>query len=468
MFDESVEGRASDFLRNSNISLRNVVVAHMLHRDYFAVAFTDVGPAETESSPRENINQCLERSRVGAGLGARALQTYSMDEIYVESMSSPEAAAEGSVLGTWDFEGYKKLGSAVKVPKVLPFVAEDGDRWKSGQMVAEGQNLARHISHMAPNVGTPEGIADLAIKMLCPCNVMVEKRDIHWCASKKLHSLIEVAKSSRRPPVMLELTYCGGREDGRPMVLIGDGCTFDSWGLCLRNHKNLQHGMFTKTGAAAVIGIMKAAAQLSLPLNINGLVPLYGNQLGGMALRPGSVIATYNKTTTEVHRTNTAARLVLSDLIGYSETLKPQVIINLATLSVDTCEYFSETILAFTSEDKLYDTFERSSAISGDRVVRGPLCDYYKAKTTYRTLADTRVVPHMYNGDAMAAAMFLQNYKPKSTQMLTLDIGGSAFFRSPKPEHYLKPGLMTGSPVRTVVELLKQIACPNDKPPKCR
>ncbi|XP_050426679.1 cytosol aminopeptidase-like [Adelges cooleyi] len=467
-FDESVMGKASQFLQSSGIAQKKTVVAHNLHDNYFAVAFTEIGPKNVGYSARENLEQCLEMTRVGAGVGIRALQSYNVDEVHVESMSDAGAAAEGSVLGSWFFDGYRRREPLPRVPKLCPFYVGDMESWRSGVMLGEAQNLARRLSHVPPNIGSPDNMAEYALRLLCKCNVSVSVRDAEWIEKNQMFMLLNVAKGSRRSPVLLELAYCGGREDDKPAVLIGDGCTFDSWGLCLRDNKRIEYGMFNKCGGAAVIGIMKAASQLSLPLNINAFVPLYENKPSGMALKPSSAVKSFNGKTVQVHRTSDTSRMVLSDLIGYSQNLKPNVIINVASLSSDTQKYFNGSAsVAFTEDDQMYNDLYSASAITGDRVVRGPLWDFYAEKNKWPTICDVRVVPHQYTGDAMAAAMFLEDFKPNSCKMLTLDVSGSAFLRSPRPEHYLRPGQMTGSPVRTVIQLLKQMTCPNDKKPTC-
>ncbi|XP_050527996.1 cytosol aminopeptidase-like [Daktulosphaira vitifoliae] len=466
-FNLMVKNKAKDFLLTSNIAQQGAVVAHDLHPDYFAVAFADIGPTDAKYNKQENLQDCLEWTRIGAGLGARALQSYGVEEIYVENMSHAEAAATGSVIGTWDFNEYKNIEDPIKTT-ILPYEVKDQDIWKMGIITGEATNLARYIAHLPPNVGTPEIISGFAMDVLCKCNINVEVRDVEWIEDKKLNSFLNVAKGSRRTPMMLELSYCGGVPDAKPTVLIGDGCTYDSWGLCLRDNKHPEFGMFGKAGAASVIGIMKGISQLSLPLNVNALIPLYENKPGGMALKPGSVIKTFDGNTTEVHNTNRTSRLVLSDLIGYSQNLAPNMVINMSALSIDTLKYFnSGAIYSYTTDDKIFDNLESASSATGDRVLRGPLWDVYKAKTLWPSLADTRVVPHQATGDSMAAAMFLEKFKPKGSSMVTLDIAGSSFLQSPKPDHYLRPERMTGSPVRTVLQFLKQIVCPHDAKPSC-
>ncbi|XP_050527680.1 cytosol aminopeptidase-like [Daktulosphaira vitifoliae] len=466
-FNDSIQGKAEEFLLTSNIAEQPVVVAHNLHPDYFAVAFAGIGPKDAKFNSQESLEECLEWTRIGAGLGARALHQYGVDQIYVENMSSPDAAAEGSVMGVWEFDAYQTDEESVR-SIVLPFNVSDPNLWKYGTITGEATNLARYIAHLPPNEGTPEAIAKFAIDNLCKCQVNVDVRDVEWIEQKKLNSILNVAKGSRRLPLLLELSYCGGVADQKPAVLIGDGCTYDSWGLCLQDNQQVDWGMYGKSGAAAVIAAMKGIAQLSLPLNVNALVPLYENKPGAMALKPGSVIKTFDGNTTEVHSTNVSSRLVLSDLIGYSHTLAPNVIVNISALSNDTRKYMSSgAIFGFTTDDDIYKTFEEAASSTGDRVIRGPLWEFYKAKTTWPTMADTRVVPNQCTGDAMAAAMFLENFKPKGAAMVTLDIGGSAFLRSLKPDHYLRPHRMTGSPMRAVIQFLKQIACPNDRRLRC-
>lgn len=144
---------------------------------------------------------------------------------------------------------------------------------------------------------TPAIFAQTAIDILCPCGIQIEVRDKDWLETKKMNAFLSVARGSCEPPVFLELGYCGGSVDEKPIVLIGTrdsnimsflkathcynvllfhplvigkGVTFDTGGLCLSSPRGMDEMRADMAGAAVVVGVLKAAASMSLPLNIRG------------------------------------------------------------------------------------------------------------------------------------------------------------------------------------------------------
>lgn len=128
---------------------------------------------------------------------------------------------------------------------------------------------------------TPLHFAQEAVNELCPCNVKVEVHDKDWIELKKMNAFLAVARGSCEPPVLLEITYCGGPQDQKPILFVGKGITFDSGGLCLKKCKKMRKFRADMTGAASIIATIRAAAALSLPLNINAIIPLCENMPSG-------------------------------------------------------------------------------------------------------------------------------------------------------------------------------------------
>lgn len=95
------------------------------------------------------------------------------------------------------------------------------EAWTRGIFKAEAQNIARRLADCPANCMTPAVFAQSAIDLLCPCGIQIEVRDKDWMETKKMNAFLAVAKGSCEPPVFLELGYCGGSVEEKPIVLIG-------------------------------------------------------------------------------------------------------------------------------------------------------------------------------------------------------------------------------------------------------
>ena len=90
---------------------------------------------------------------------------------------------------------------------------------------------------------------------------------------------------------------------------------------------------FDMSGAASVFGTMKAVLELELPINVVGVVPACENMPSGRATKPGDIVKSMSGQTIEVLNTDAEGRLILCDAITYSRRFKPEVVIDIATLT---------------------------------------------------------------------------------------------------------------------------------------
>lgn len=147
-------------------------------------------------------------------------------------------------------------------------------------------------------------------------------------------SFLAVGKSSCEPPVFLEISYCGDESNESPILLVGQGITFNSGGLCLKKPEGMDEYRGAMSGAASVVAAIRAAAALSLPINVVAVIPLCENMPSGMAFKPGDVITCLNGKSIAVHDTNNAGRLIMADTFCYAQTVyKPKLVVDVATLT---------------------------------------------------------------------------------------------------------------------------------------
>ena len=115
------------------------------------------------------------------------------------------------------------------------------------------------------------GTVQAALDILCPGWVHVDIRDKAWLEEKKFLAFLTTSKGSCDPPLFLEMSYCGGGEGDKPVVIAGKGVTFDSGGLCLRKCRGMNEFRADMAGAAVIIGLLKTLAALAIPINVNGI-----------------------------------------------------------------------------------------------------------------------------------------------------------------------------------------------------
>jgi leucyl aminopeptidase len=234
------------------------------------------------------------------------------------------------------------------------------------------------------------------------------------------------------------------------VVLVGKGVTFDSGGISIKPAQSMAEMKMDMSGAAAVIGTMQTAARLKLPLRLIGLVPATENLLGGSAMKPGDILTHYNGKTSEVDNTDAEGRLILADALSYAERYKPDLVIDLATLTgacVVALGQFASGMMgtAQSQMDRLKEAGERTY----ERVWQLPLFDEYD-KLIKSNVADVKNVGPRWAG-AITAAMFLKKFIG-DYPWIHLDIAGTAIIE--EAQDYIPKG-GSGVGVRLLIDFLR-------------
>lgn len=199
-----------------------------------------------------------------------------------------------------------------------------------GITIGKAMNLTRDLANMPASSGTPTYFQKVA-SALTNIKMSVMERD--EIKNMGMGGIEAVSRGAHEPPKLLILEYMNGR-NSYPIMFVGKGITFDSGGISLKPSDNLFNLKFDKSGAAAVLGAMKAITELGLKVNVVSLLPLTENLPGGGSYKPGDIITHYNGVTSEVISTDAEGRLVLADAMSYgAEKFKPSAIIDIATLT---------------------------------------------------------------------------------------------------------------------------------------
>ena len=402
---------------------------------------------------RRAAAQGLRRAR---DLGARTVALDVLgDRLSVRERA--HAAVEGAILGTYVFDRYKREKSE-KAVETLRVVAADAKQAREvtegarrGQIFAESTWLARDLINAPANDIHPTYIAEVARQVAREGKLKVKVLERDECAKLGMGAFLGVAQGSpEQPPKFIHLTYTPSGRVAKRVAIIGKGITFDSGGLDLKSAEGMSRMKNDMSGAAAVLGIMKALPKLGAKVEVHGFIAATENMPSGTAFRPGDVLRAMNGTTIEIGNTDAEGRLTLADALCYAaQFVKPQEMIDMATLT-GACVVALGSLCSglMASDQRLADRLLASARAAGERVWQLPLIDEYKEQ--FRSdVADLNNTGGR-NGGAITAGLFLREFAG-DIPWAHLDIAGPAFIDKDSP---LGPKGATGVAVRTILTYL--------------
>jgi leucyl aminopeptidase len=329
----------------------------------------------------------------------------------------------------------------------------DGKKAESGanhgHAIVTGMSLARDLGNLPPNVCTPSYLALTAQKLARQSkNLVTTVISENQIKRLGMHSFLSVTNGTVEPAKLIVMKYKGAGSD-KPIVLVGKGITFDSGGISLKPGPGMDEMKFDMCGAASVIATMAAVVTLKLPVNLNVVVPACENLPSGTATRPGDIIKSMSGKTIEVLNTDAEGRLILCDALTYARRFKPDVIIDVATLTGACVVALGRHRCAVMShEDKLADEITAAGAAADDRGWRLPLDKEY-AHQLRSNFADLANVGGR-DGGAITAGCFLSKFA-EGMNWAHVDIAGVAWNSGTKKGS-------TGRPVPLLTQFILQRA----------
>jgi leucyl aminopeptidase len=296
---------------------------------------------------------------------------------------------------------------------------------EQGLTVAHGVNLARDLGNLPPNVCTPSHLADQARELAKRYRMKLTVLGREDMERLGMRTLLSVAQGSAEPPRFITLEHRGGPRNMKPVVLVGKGITFDTGGISIKPAADMDEMKFDMCGAAAVLGTMKAAGEMRLPLNLVGAIPSTENMPGGRATRPGDIVKSLSGQTVEVLNTDAEGRLILCDALTYIERFRPAAVIDIATLTGACVIALGHVATGlFANDEALAREVTAAGDDACDRVWRLPLWDDYQEqlKSNFADFANIGGRP----AGAVTAACFLARFT-KKYKWAHLDIAGTAW-----------------------------------------
>ena len=381
---------------------------------------------------------------------------FLLPEVDLDPAVVTQALGEGFRLGAYQFTEYK-TDSGHPAPETLLIRSEDRavqEGAERGRVLAEAACTARDLVNRSPDRKTASQLADAIVASSDAHGYDVEVWDKARIEDEEMGGLLAVNRGSVEPPTFSQLTWHPSEAvNDRPIVLAGKGIVFDTGGLSLKDTKDSMDFMKADMGgAAAVIGAFEAIADLELPLHVVGLIPATDNRPGKNAYVPGDVLEMHSGATVEVLNTDAEGRLILADALSYAQSLDPELVVDVATLTGSIVGALGSTAAGvMTQEDeeaseRLY-AIQRAGERTGERVHPLPMYKEYKEHLE-STVADLKNVGGRAAG-AITAGKFLEHFT--EYPWMHLDIAGTAFLKKGKP---YRPEGGTGFGVRLLADFL--------------
>jgi leucyl aminopeptidase len=196
----------------------------------------------------------------------------------------------------------------------------------------------------------------------------------------KMGGLLAVNRGSVDPPVFCILEWKPENAvNSSPVVLVGKGIVYDTGGLNIKTGDYMDNMKTDMAGAAAVTGTLYTIARTGIPVHVVGLIPATDNRPGGNAYTQGDILTMYNKMTVEVGNTDAEGRLILADAISYASKYKPELIINIATLTGSAAMTFGNEAIAVMGNAgrEYFRLLEESGIDVYERIAELPFWDEY-------------------------------------------------------------------------------------------
>lgn len=242
--------------------------------------------------------------------------------------------AEGLFLGAYRFTEYKSKKTAAVVCNlaILSNIPNAEELLIKAEIAAEAVTFSRNLANHPGNVINPLTLAQEAVQVADTMGLELEILDEEAMAAKKMNSMLAVGQGSEIPPRLITLKY-NGAGDAPYIAYVGKGITFDSGGISIKSGDDMGEMKDDMTGAAAVLGAIKAIAGLKLKCNIMAVLACAENMPSGKAQRPGDIVRAANGKTIEVVNTDAEGRMVLADAVWYACEQGAAKVIDIATLT---------------------------------------------------------------------------------------------------------------------------------------
>jgi len=423
------------------------------------VVLTGVGALDAGAAPEA---EALRRAAGAALREVTGVRSVAVG-LPAEDVAQLTAVVEGALLGAYAYTRYRTGEAATgSAPTAEITVLTPRARDKAAaQAVARAEVLAaavhdvRDLVNAAPNDLFPAAFADAAkaaAKESGARSLKVTVLDEKALAAGGYGGILGVGQGSARPPRLVKVAYSPSRPKAK-VALVGKGITFDSGGISIKPAAGMDAMKSDMAGAAAVLHTVLAAARLELPVAVTAWLCLAENMPSGTAQRPSDVLTIRGGTTVEVLNTDAEGRLVMADGLVAAVEEKPDLVVDVATLTGAQLVALGPRVSAVMGTDDARTEVVDAAGVAGEAFWPMPLPADLRAGLKSK-VADIANIGDRFGG-MLTAGLFLQEFVG-TTPWAHLDIAGPAF--NEKAAFGYTPTGGTGVAVRTLLTLIESRA----------
>jgi leucyl aminopeptidase len=224
-----------------------------------------------------------------------------------------KAIVEGAFVGNFEPDYYKSDRKDQKIDELTVVAA--GDRGKlqialdQGRIIGEAQNFTRDLVNEPSNRMTPTILGERARKMAAETGLHCEVYGADKIKELKMGAFWSVAQGSDEPPALIVLKYEPAGAPAQPVLgLVGKGITFDTGGISIKPADGMEKMKYDMAGGAAMLGAMRAIAQLKPKVKVTMIVCATENMPSGKAQKPGDVQIAMSGKSIEIINTDAEGR----------------------------------------------------------------------------------------------------------------------------------------------------------------
>ena len=413
----------------------------------------------------------LEPLRRAAGAAVRSLAGTEAVALALPA-DTPErlaAVAEGAAMGAYSFTALKSAGAreaaassapVARIEVVTPLEA-DAEAEALARAVVDGDAVCavRDLVNTAPSHLYPASFADTVREELAGSEVNVKVWDEEALAAEGFGGILAIGQGSSRPPRLVRIEHAPA--DARAHIaLVGKGITFDTGGISLKPSASMMTMKSDMAGAATVFGVVRAAAELGIPVKVTGWLALAENMPSHTAIRPSDVVTMYGGKTVEVMNTDAEGRVVMADALVAATDERPDAVLDIATLTGAQLVALGVRHTGVMGDEALRDEVVAAADAAGELAWPMPIPEQLRSSLDSR-VADISNMGERFGG-MMTAAAFLREFVDAGraederaqapTPWAHIDIAGPSFNES-SPYGYT-PRDATGVMVRTLMGLI--------------
>jgi leucyl aminopeptidase len=327
----------------------------------------------------------------------------------------PTRLALGWALATYAFTRYHAKpasGTALVWP-------EGADRGQV-ERLARAIFLARDLANTPAGDLGPEELAQAAIGVAEEAGACHRVIVGDALLAENYPTIHTVGRASTRPPRLVDIIW--GDPAAPKVTLVGKGVCFDSGGLDLKTASGMRLMKKDMAGAAIMLSLAQAIMDAKLPVRLRVLLPCVENSVSGNAMRPLDIVRTRKGLTVEIGNTDAEGRLILCDALAEASTEKPQLLIDMATLTGAARVALGPEVAAlFCNNDALAAALLDTAATEEDPIWRMPLWRPYR-KMIDSKVADLNNVSESPHAGAITAALYLQEFVGPGIPWAHLDV----------------------------------------------